>query len=384
MFGKLIFISRLQNKARTRRQAGPAAIGVLAMALTACSGDPPPDTTSPRTVWVDAVRSTDDAGARFAGSLQAKDHSDLAFEIGGLVTAIHVELGDTVTQGQLLAELDDRSVRLDLASREADLANAKAMLIDARLGYERRVGLAGTGAVSQSSIDQAKAGFDSATAQVEALTAAVELARERLADTRLLAPFQGEITARLAEPSEVLPAGRQILRLIDREAGLEAVVHVPGTTRGKLAVGQRAEVHRPATMAAIPGRITEIGAEANGAGLFPVTLEIDSTEATLRPGESVEARFPGESGDAALRIPLAAYVPVGDRGATVYVVDGTDTSHHVTARAVRLGALGDESVEIVEGLALGDTIVVRGADLLRDGELVRVAGPGLDLARYNH
>ena len=379
---KRFFISSLRNK--IRRQAGPAAIGALAMALAGCSADALPDTPSPRTVWVEAVRPADDAGARFAGSLQAKDRSDLAFEIGGLVIAIHVELGDSVKQGQLLAELDDRSVGLDLASREADLANAKAALVDARLGYRRRVGLAGTGAVSQSSIDQAKAAFDSATAQVEALTAAVELARKRLADTRLLAPFAGEITARLAEPSEVLPAGRQILRLIDREAGLEAVVHVPGTTRGGLAVGQRAELHRPAAMAAIPGRVTEIGAEANGAGLFPVTLEIDSTEASLRPGESVEARFPGEPGNAALRIPLAAYVPAGDRGATVYVVDGTDASRHVTARAVRLGAFGDESVEIVEGLAPGDTIVVRGADLLRDGEPVRVAGPGLGLARYNH
>lgn len=371
----------MHSTGEPRLPRGALAVGLVALALSACSSEQVSDAPTPRTVWVGQVEQLPGVNARFAGQLQAKTRSELAFEVPGRILAIHVELGDTVSKGEVLAELEDLAIRLDLASRDADLANAQAALVDARLDYERRAGLAGTGAVSRSAIDRAKARFDGAVAQVAALQAAVAQARKRLADTRLLAPFAGQIVGRLAEPSEVVATGRPVLRIIGDDSDLETIVHVPGSTIGTLAAGQRAEIQLPAFGVTAIGEIIEIGAEANGSGLFPITLAINDAPPSLRPGESVEARFVGASDETRLRIPLTAYVPTTGQHATVYVIDSVDDGERLAAKTVRLGALHDDGVDVVEGLLPGDSLVVRGADLLRDGERVRVAG--LELARYN-
>ncbi len=320
-------------------------------------------------------------GSRFSGELRAAERSDLAFEIAGTIDSLSVDLGDHFQRGDLLGQLDDRQPQLDLTARRANLSDAEATLADAGLDYERRAGLAGTGAVSQSAIDQAKARMDSARAQVDALRAEVGRAEERLADTRLVAPFSGEVVARLAEPSEVVAAGRSVLRIIGDRAAIEAVVTVSGRVRGELAREQRARVRVPSRDVAVVGRIVEIGAEANAAGLFPVTIATPNPDNALRPGESVEARFINDDSEPRLLIPLTAFVPNGDNAGTVFTIDATGANTRVSARRVTLGALRDDGVEVIDGLHAGARIVVKGADLLTDGEPVRTAGDGL--ARYN-
>lgn len=367
---------------RTRiRSAGLLALPLLVTGLTACSGNAAPEAPGPRTVFVEQVGPADRSGVRYSGAVRAADRSELAFEVGGQIAAVFVELGDRFARGDLLAELDASTLRLELAGRRADLADAESVLVDARLDYERRVRLAGTGAVSQSAIDHARSRFDSAKAQVSALNAAVSQAEETLADASLRAPFDGEVTARLAEPSEVIPSGNAVLSVIGIDSRLEAVIRVPGSVRRVLEPGAVARVNARNKDIAVQGRVTEIGAQAGTAGLFPVTLAIDGAPGWLRPGESVEARFDQSPDTRALIIPLTAFVPAGDGAATVYVVD-PDASYAVArARQVELGALRDDGVEVLDGLRPGEPVVVTGVELLTDGQAVRVAGIGL--AQYN-
>lgn len=364
------------------RNAGRALAPLLLVAaLAACSGSAAPQTPAPRTVFVEHVGPADRSGIRYSGAVRAADRSELAFEAGGQIAAVFVELGDRFARGDLLAKLDASTLRLELAGRRADLANAESVLVDARLDYERRVRLAGTGAVSQSAIDQARSRFDGATAQVSALDAAVSQAEETLADASLRAPFDGQVTARLAEPSEVIPSGKAVLSVIGTDSRLEAVIRVPGAVRRVLETGAVARVNARSKDLAVGGRVTEIGAQASTAGLFPVTLAIDGAPGWLRPGESVEARFDQDPDSRALVIPLTAFVPADDGAATVYVVDAAASHSVARARRVTLGALRDDGVEVLDGLRIGEPVVITGVELLNDGQAVRVAGIGL--AQYN-
>ncbi len=357
----------------------------IAGALAACSETGTATAANARTVVVERVQQSDAFGARFSGAVRASNRSDLAFEIGGQITGVFVELGDRFERGDVLARLDTKTLELELSGRRADLANARAVLVDAQLDYDRRAGLAGTGAVSQAAIDQARSRYDSANAEVLALAATVAQAEENLADARLLAPFDGEVAARLREPSEVVAGGAAVLSVIGVDASLEAVIHVPGPVRRVLDTGTTARITARGEESPIPGRVTEVGTQANPAGLFPVTVAIDSTPDWLRPGESIEARLEertdAHGGRPTLRIPVTAFVPNADNTATVYVVDAAVQPTVALARRVRLGALSNDGVEVLEGLRLGEIVVVKGAALLADGQAVDPVGIGL--ARYN-
>ncbi|MGB0514446.1 MAG: efflux RND transporter periplasmic adaptor subunit, partial [Wenzhouxiangellaceae bacterium] len=151
-------------------------IAISTLLLIACAeqdGDP---RQTPRTVLSHTVEETVDSTRSFSGSLRAVDRTDLSFERAGSIKAVHVELGDQVAAGQLLAELDDRPFALELASRRAELRSAIATRDEARLDLERHIQLLGTGAVSQAQADRVQARADSAESQVDALQAAVERA----------------------------------------------------------------------------------------------------------------------------------------------------------------------------------------------------------------
>lgn len=351
-----------------------------AITLTACSPEEP-EFPQPRTVLVQSVGLSSDTGRRFSGQLQAADRSDLAFEVGGAVQSINVELGDSFEAGEILAELNDRSLVLELSAAQASLADAEATLVDSRLDYERRSSLQGTGAIAQSEIDRAKAVFDRARAQVQARQADADRSRERVSDARLVAPFDGEVVERLAEPSEVVAGGAPILRIVGTESNLEAVVVVSGSARRELTSGQSAQIVLLAQNSRVLGSITEIGAQANAVGLFPITIALQEHPEDARPGESIETIFLATDDSAKVQIPLTAYVPTGLGEGTVYVVVEDSGSQRLAARTIQLGALGDHGVQVVSGLNAGDVVVTKGVELLSDGEVVLTAGTGID--RYN-
>jgi len=357
------------------------ALSASALALLSACLPSEPALPGPRTVLVESVTLAADLRRRFSGQLQAADRSELAFEAGGSIRAVHVELGDAFRAGAVLAELDDRAFALELSARQASLMDAEATLLDAGLDYERRASLKGTGAVSQSEIDHAKAALDRARAQVRARRADVDRSRKRLEDAKLIAPFDGEVVARLAEPSEVVANGATVLRIVGTESNLEAVVLVSGDARRALSAGQSAEIVLLAQAARVSGAITEIGAQANAAGLFPITVALGDHPQDARPGESVEAVFLAAGGDERMRIPLTAYVPTDSGRGTVFVVAPDVERSRIKAREVGLGALGDDGVRVLTGLTPGELIVTKGVELLADGEEVLVAGSGMD--RYN-
>lgn len=363
------------------RLIGPGSVLILVALLSACSKPPSPTMPVTRTVQVIEAQAIGSGKYRYSGRLQASERSDLSFETDGFITAINVKLGDSIREGDELATLDDTALKLELDVQKANLKNAQADLRDARLDFERRAALAGTGATSQSVIDQAKARFERAKAQVDSLAAQVGRAEQRLTDTKLLAPFAGEIVARLVEDSEVVTAGQPVLQVIGDRNRLEAVTHVPGLAVRGMKLGQAVTVYLPSNGVASNGVVSEIGYQSNNSGLFPITISLQSSRPGLHPGESIEVHWSRAIDGRNVVIPLTAFVPSGKGSGLVFVVEEDRESTKVASREVTLGSIRSDHIEVLFGLEPGEIIVAKGVDLLEHGDTVQTSGIGL--ARYN-
>jgi RND family efflux transporter MFP subunit len=372
-----------QNSGFCIRPIAFLALGGLSLVLGALPGcaDSEPVMPPPKTVLVHVVKESQSLGRKFSGQLQAAERSTLAFEIAGSVSGINVELGDTFSEGEVLAELDSRSLTIELSAQRARLVEANATLVDARLDYDRRASLQGTGAVSQSDIDRAKAELDRAEAQVETRQADIERAKEQLADAVIVAPFDGEVVERLVEPSEVVGGGVPVLRIVGSDSSLEAVVYVPGEVRGQLAIGQQTTISLLDHTASTDGQVTEIGAQASDAGLFPITIALITPPEYVRPGESIEATIQLANEVSRVWIPLTSYESLSTNLGSAFVIEQRDGVYIAESRSVTLGELQDHGVSVVSGLRPGETIVSKGVELLSDGEVVHITGIGI--SNYN-
>ncbi len=202
---------------------------VIASLLSGCQGDDVADTGPPpirpvRVVTVDKLPGGETV--TLTGTIQAKDDVSLAFRIGGQLIERLVNVGDTVEAGQVVARLDSEIEAQSVLAARANLAGARAQLADARSTVERYEPLVARGFVARQQFDRAVESRNAAQAQVDALQAKLNAAENQLSFTTLVADGPGVVTARGAEPGEVVRAGQMIVQLA-REGGRDAVFDVP-------------------------------------------------------------------------------------------------------------------------------------------------------------
>lgn len=258
-------------------------LATILFSLFACT-DNNKSLPNPRTVIVSEVKLSSTSGRRLSGKLQAAQRSSLSFEISGVINSIDVNVGDSFLKDTVLAELDTRSLLLELSAQQASLLDAEATLTNATLDYERHSSLKSRGAVSQSAFDRSQAVFTRAKAQVEISKAQLERSKKRVSDATIVAPFDGEVVARLAEPSEVVQRGSTALRIVGTESNLEAIVLVPSSIRQTMSIDQTISITLSSSGNSIEGRVTQISSQANQTGSFPVTISLNNAPTDARPG----------------------------------------------------------------------------------------------------
>lgn len=141
----------------------------------------------------------------------------LGFRIAGRLAAVHYEEGDEVEAGAVLAELDTEPLTDEVELREAELAEADAILDNADKLFERRAELVKTGAVSQEAYDDALAAREQARARVRTAKARVKRARTQLEDATLHAPEAGTVLTRVREPGSIVSEGAPVYTLALRD-----------------------------------------------------------------------------------------------------------------------------------------------------------------------
>ncbi len=291
-----------------------------------------------------------------AGTAALRKEIPLGFTSPGRIARILVQEGDFVRRGQLLAVLDTTTAGAALEAAAAERDRARAEL-------ERLRKLYGQGWITKARFESAEATARSATANL--------IARRFLLETaRIVAPANGIVLARTAEPSQIIDAGSPVVTLGDSGSGFVLRVLLADRDAVRLRTGIEAEVDFEALPGTkFSGRVIEVGGRSDrGSGAYTAEIAVPS-DARLRSGLVGTARIlaPSTSGSTRIVIPpTAVFAARADEG-FVYVVGG---DHKVRARKLALGALGSAGIEVLGGLMNGEAIVTSGLDRLREGAAV--------------
>ncbi|MGB6007448.1 efflux RND transporter periplasmic adaptor subunit [Castellaniella sp.] len=334
------------------------------------------------------------------GAVQAWETVTVRSRIDGQLESVGFKEGDTVRQGQLIAQLDDRVQKAQLAQAVAQRSRDQAQLDNARRDLKRYAELARHAAIDRQTLDTQRAQVAALQATVQADGAQVQAAQVQLAYTRIVAPFAGRTGARLVDPGNLVRAtdvqGLVVINQVDPIAvsftvpdtaytQIRAALQAAGQDRD---AGQTASETPGAKAAADPsGGAIQVQVLSQGqsqvlgqGSLVLVDNQIDAASGTLRlkaklanpgqrlwPGQTVDVRLVLGVRHDALVVPDPA-VQRGAQGLFVYVVGKDDV---VQPQPVQVSASQDGLSVIAQGLAAGDRVVVDGQYRLRPG--VRVA-----------
>jgi RND family efflux transporter MFP subunit len=187
----------------------------------------------------------------YPGTVLASEQARLAFRVSGPLVKVAVKPGDKVKKGQLLMQIDTRDFEDNIRVLEAQLAGAESQQDRARRDFDRAQTLFEQHVNATADFDQAKSAFDSAFSGVASLKAQLQIARHKLKDTSLLAPYAGVITIQSAENYEMISAGTVALE-IQNISILEVEIKIPENeiARRPLQAGKEVSIELPA----IPNR----------------------------------------------------------------------------------------------------------------------------------
>ena len=308
---------------------------------------------------VEATRLEEDAQA--VGSVRAAQTVMLRPEVSGRVVRIGFTDGQRVRRGQLLVQLDDSLQR-------AQLQQAQAQASIARTNLQRSRELQAQNFVSQSAVDQNAAALQVTEAQVA-------LAQAQLDKLRVLSPFDGAAGIRSVNLGDYVKDGAELVNVEDR-SHMWVDFRLAERYIGSVKAGQAVEVQLDAmpgqqlraTVAALDTQI-----DANGRSLL-VRSRLESPGTELKTGMFARARIVFAVRDKALLVPEEALVPQGGKQYIVKVIEGDNGAKLSKRIEARIGARVPGKVEILDGLAAGDSVVTAGqARAMRaDGLALRV------------
>ena len=342
------------------------------------------------------------------GSLAAHDEATLSLKVPGRLQTIAVDLGSSVRRGEIIAQVEAQDYELELRQSEALLSQARARLglplageddrvdpdqtstvkeararlDEARKSRDRVAELNAQGILSQSERESADAAHEVAAnryrdaleevqnrlAQLAQRRAEVEIARKRLADTVIRAPFDGAIQERRASPGEYMIAGTPVVTIV-RVDPLRLRVEAPERESAAVRTGQKVRVHLEGDPVAHLGTISRLSPAIDRQTRMLIVEADISNDGSLRPGSFVRAEIMTADDHASLSVPADALVVFAGIEKIFVVEDGK-----AVERPVSIGRRGADWVEVTSGLKAGDVVVLNPGSL-QTGEPVRVETP---------
>jgi RND family efflux transporter MFP subunit len=305
------------------------------------------------------------------GQVRAEDQVSLAFRLEGRMVARRVHVGDAVTAGQVVAELDPRDQLNALRAAEAALAAAQAVRTEASLTFSRQQELLREGWTPRAKFDEAQQSLRTAEAEADAAAAQARSAKDQSSYATLIADAPGIVTAVGAEPGEVIHAGQMIVELA-RQGGRDAVFDVPeqlmrdGPRDPQVELALSGDPKVGAT-----GRVREIAPRADAVTrTFLVKVGIADPPEAMRLGATVTGRIRllAPSG---VEVPASALTEADGRPAVFVVEPRGDT---VSLRAVEVLRYDASAIVVSKGLAAGDIVITAGVQTLRPGQKIRLLG----------
>lgn len=328
----------------------------LACALGACSGKV--EKSAPETVRVDAVAvtPTDISGSRaYSGTIEESTGTTLSFSVPGTIQRLYVGAGDRVAKGQLIATLDDASLR-----NAYDIA--LAALAQAQDAYDRMKRLYDANSLPEMQWVEAQNALQTAKS-------AAAIAKRNLDDTSLRSPISGYVSDKFADAGSTVAPTIPIIKVVDIHP-VKARISVPEGEIANMALGQEAIV----TLGSMPGRefvgkITDRGVSANPISRsYDVKVTLDNADETLLPGMICDVRLVSATPDRAIVIPNSAVLLDADNQNFVWLAsDGV-----ARKRIVGISRMVDSGIVISSGLQDGDSVIINGQQKVSENSKVEI------------
>ena len=323
---------------------------------------PPPP---PRPVVVQKIAQPTGSETRsFTGVIEASGVATLGFEVGGRITQLIAEEGQAYQKGDVLAQLDVSNFEAELRSAEASARQANEELKRVQQLFE--------------SDNASRADFDSAIAAQRSAAASLEVARKKVSDGTLTMPYDGVIEDVIADEQSVVGQGAQVLS-VQGDGKMKIQFNVPAEVVSKINQGMSGYAKvGTLTGGRISAQVTKIYPQATKSGTYPVEMTFDDPPSDIRGGMDgeVELEFPNPRGGV-LRVQIEAIVSEVSGSPFVWIATASESTAGegtVRKRSIEIGEQrGDGEIEVLDGLAPGDLVVVRGVHRLSESQTVKIA-----------
>lgn len=326
---------------------------------------------------ISAVPEKSDLGTPLPANVEAFIQASIHARASGYLKDWFVDIGDHVTNGQVLAEIDTPELDEQLAQAKAQLDQAKASLDLAKITADRWNALLKTASVSEQDAAEKKSDYILQQANVEAARANLQRLQDLKGFDRVTAPFTGVITARNTDIGQLITAGSgpELFGMAQTDP-LRVYVQVPQQYVHDIADGQKAQL----TFLEIPGRTFKATVTQTSGAVDPTTrtlqveLQVPNPKGDIFAGSYAQVRFNESADPAALTISDNAIIFRAE-GTQVAVV-GADNK--VQLRDVKVGRDFGDIIEVLSGLTAKDRVVDNPPDSIADGMSVEIVQPGTD------
>lgn len=320
---------------------------------------------------------------RSYGSVSSQNLVRVVPELNERITEIHVDLGDTVQEGELLARLYDTTYRDDVRSDEATLRQRRVALERDSTAYYRQQQLYERGAVSTSEYEEARSAYQSSRADYEAAEASHTQSRENLKKTEVRSPVDGVVERRHQSRGDLASTGQELFE-IATTSGYEVRLHLPMREWKRTEINQNVHL-RPSGEESFNGQgvITRRSPNIDrNTGLGEVVVTVTNPGASIFSGVLTESRIDVEGRDNAVVVPRSALseqvqtrinpetntIDI-EREYSAFVAVGDTLAER---RTLELGIEQGSNVEVTSGLNPGEKLIVRGQAGLEDDSPIRI------------
>ena len=359
-------------------------LGLSALILSGCgeddsrTGDIEPVVRGLKSCLIDdAEQST---VRRYPSVLQPASTTTLSFEVSGRLEQVNLDVGQQVSAGDVVAQVDPTSLEIQVDNAVAAVRQAEVTRRNAEEDFKRKSQLLEEGVVTKAQADQSETSLETARAQETQARKQLENAEEDLSKAVLRAPFDGIVSKVDVESFANVTAGSPVATIYADES-FESSFTVSFDVVNRIAVGKTATVRLADDPSIVlPAHVSELGSRADSVSSFPVVVALDGTNPVLKAGMAVEIslEFPvprGEGYTVPLTVlPMEGRLDVDDPNAPsdldVFVYD--EETGTVKTRSVVVGGLRENQLIVIEGLEPGEHIACAGVAYLRDGMKVNL------------
>ncbi|MCR5446296.1 MAG: efflux RND transporter periplasmic adaptor subunit [Schwartzia sp.] len=320
------------------------------------------------------VRQTITPKYKFSGTLEPVWQADVAAKVDGRIEQVLVNEGDKVSAGQALVILEQTDTNANLMQARGSYIDAQATVEKAQHDYDRAKYLFEKGAISEEELEHAQFALDNALGKLANAEGSVAAADSKVGGTTVTTPRAGIVQKRYYQEGYYAKVGTALFNIADISI-LRAKIDVPEGFISSIAVGGRVECVIPSMdNLRVVGTITRISPVAvQPSRTFEAEVTVNNADGKLRGGIYADAILTALPKTNVLTVPLSAIVMRDDQR-TVYVVeDGI-----AVRKVLKTGYIGDDIVEVLDGITEQDVIITGGLNKVREGSKVKISERGAE------